>query len=384
MGDIRVATFDGPGASPVIRTVPRPKVGRKAALIRIGACGVCGTDLHILKGHWPKPLPWPFTLGHELAGVIVEIGDDLKADFMGKPIGVGSKLMLPPLMPCGHCDWCLHYPETANKCLTPVYYGRYLGFDKPPHLWGGWAEMVYVDLEELPGTKIYKLPDEMPLRLGALSEPLTSCIRAFSRAQKIGAFPWNATVVIQGTGPIGILAVAAALEMGAGRVIAVGAPEEPRLKLARRFGAEATVNLDEVKTPAERIEAVRGIVGGYGADLVMDCSGHPTAGPEGIEFLRDGGTYVEMGQFTDAGSIETSWHRICTKDINVLGSWAFTANDLPKGVDMLWQARDRYPWYEMQTLFEFSEEGIGQAVADAMAMRTVKSTIMPNPDLADA
>ncbi len=384
MSDIRVATFDGPGASPVIRTVPRPKIGPKAALIRIGACGVCGTDLHILKGHWPKPLPWPFTLGHELAGEIVEIGDELTTDFMGKPIGVGSKLMLPPLMPCGHCDWCLHYPETANKCLTPVYYGRYLGFEKAPHLWGGWAEMVYVDLEELPGTKIYKLPDEMPYRLGALSEPLTSGIRAFERAQRVGGFPWNATVVIQGTGPIGILAIAAAQEMGAGRVIAVGAPEEPRLKLARKFGAEATVNIDEHKTPADRIAAVREIVGGYGADLVMDCSGHPTAGPEGIEFLRDGGTYVEMGQFTDAGIIETSWHRICTKDINVLGSWAFTANDLPKGVDMLWQARDRYPWLEMQTLFEFSEDGISRAVADAMAMKTVKSTIVPNPDMIEA
>lgn len=381
MNDIRVATFDGPGAPPVIRTVARPKIGPKAALIRIGACGVCGTDLHILKGHWPKPLPWPFTLGHELAGVIVEIGDELKTDFMGKPIGVGSKLMLPPLMPCGHCDWCLHYPETANKCLTPVYYGRYLGFDKAPHLWGGWAEMVYVDLEDLPGTKIYKLPDEMPLRLGALSEPLTSCIRAFARAQRVGGFPWNATVVVQGTGPIGILAIAAAQEMGAGRVIAVGAPETPRLALARRFGAEATVSLDEHKTPAERIAAVREIVGGYGADLVMDCSGHPSAGPEGIEFLRDGGTYVEMGQFTDAGSIETSWHRICAKDLNVLGSWAFTANDLPKGVDMLWQARDRYPWYEMQKLYDFTEEGVAQAVADAMAMKTVKSTIVPNPEL---
>jgi threonine dehydrogenase-like Zn-dependent dehydrogenase len=384
MSDIRVATFDGPGADPVIRTVPRPKVGPKAALIEIGACGVCGTDLHILKGHWPKPLPWPFTLGHELAGVVVEIGDELKTDFMGKPIGVGSKLMLPPLMPCGHCDWCLHYPQTANKCLTPVYYGRYLGFNKAPHLWGGWAEMVYVDFEELPGTKIYKLPDQVPLRLGALSEPLTSCIRAFDRAQRVGGFPWNSTVVIQGTGPIGILAVAAALEMGAGRVISVGAPESPRLELARRFGAEATVNIEEIKTPADRIAAVREIVGGYGADLVMDCSGHPSAGPEGIEFLRDGGTYVEMGQFTDAGSIETSWHRICTKDLNVLGSWAFTANDLPKGVDMLWQARDRYPWLEMQTLFEFSEQGISQAVADAMAMRTVKSTIVPNPQLLDA
>ena len=384
MTDIRVATYDGPGASPVIRTVPRPKIGPKAALIRIGACGVCGTDQHILKGHWPKPLPWPFTLGHELAGVIVEIGDELTTDFMGKPIGVGSKLMLPPLMPCGHCDWCVHYPETANKCLTPVYYGRYLGFDKPPHLWGGWAEMVYVDFEELPGTKIYKLPDQMPLRLGALSEPMTSCIRAFDRAQKVGGFPWNATVVIQGTGPIGILAIAAAQEMGAGRVIAVGAPENPRLELARRFGAEATVNIEEVTTAEERIAAVREIVGGYGADLVMDCSGHPTAGPEGIEFLRDGGTYVEMGQFTDAGSIMTSWHRICTKDLNVLGSWAFTANDLPKGVDMLWQARDRYPFYDMQTLYDFTEEGVTAAVADAMAMKTVKSTIMPNPDLAEA
>jgi threonine dehydrogenase-like Zn-dependent dehydrogenase len=378
---IRVTTYDGPGADPVMREVAWPKVPPKGALIKIGACGVCGTDQHILKGHWPKPLPWPFTLGHELAGVIVEIGSELKTDFMGKPIGVGSKLMLPPLMPCGQCDWCKHYPEQANKCLTPVYYGRYLGFDKPPHLWGGWAEYVYVDLGELPGTKIYKLPDDMGLLLGSLSEPLTSCIRAFNRAMKAGGFKWNDTVVIQGTGPIGILAIAAAQEMGAGRVIAVGAPENPRLKLARDFGAEATVDIEQHRTAEARIRAVRDIVGGYGADLVMDCSGHPSAGPEGIEFLRDGGTYVEMGQFTDAGTIETSWHRICTKDLNVLGSWAFTANDLPLGVDMLYKARDKYPWRKMQTLFPFTVEGVKDAVAQAMAMKTVKSTIVPFEEL---
>ena len=61
MTTVRVATFAGPGAPPVIREVPKPQVPKKAALIQIGACGVCGTDLHILKGHWPKPLPWPFT-----------------------------------------------------------------------------------------------------------------------------------------------------------------------------------------------------------------------------------------------------------------------------------------------------------------------------------
>jgi threonine dehydrogenase-like Zn-dependent dehydrogenase len=165
--------------------------------------------------------------------------------------------------------------------------------------------------------------------------------------------------------------------MGAGRVIGIGAPEQPRLALCRRFGAEATVNIDELEMPESRIAAVREIVGGYGADLVMDCSGHPSAGPEGIEMLRDGGTYVEMGQFTDAGAILTNWHRICTKDLNVLGSWAFTANDLPLGVAMLDRARDRYPFYEMQTLFPFTEEGVSEAIAAAIAMRTVKSTVIP-------
>jgi threonine dehydrogenase-like Zn-dependent dehydrogenase len=217
-----------------------------------------------------------------------------------------------------------------------------------------------------------------------LSEPLTSCIRAFNRATKAGGFKWGDTVVIQGSGPIGILAVAAAQEMGAGRVICVGAPENPRLKLARKFGAETTVNIEEITTSAERIARVRDIVGGFGADLVMDCSGHPSAGPEGIEMLRDGGTYVEMGQFTDAGSIETNWHRICTKDLNLLGSWAFTGNDLPLGVDMLFRSRNRRPWLEMQTLYPFTSEGVENAVTDAMAMRTVKSTIVPWPELANA
>ena len=381
MPTVRVATFDGPGSPPVIREVPKPDIPRNAALIRIAACGVCGTDLHILKGHWPRPLPWPFTLGHELAGVISEIGDDLTEDFMGQPLEVGSKVMLPPLMPCGSCYYCVHYPETANKCLNPVYYGRYLGFDREPHLWGGWAEMVYIDLDELPGTKVYRMPDDMPLALASLAEPLTSCIRALARAQRAGGFGVGDTVVIQGSGPIGVLGVAAAQEMGAGRVIVVGAPENPRLALCRRFGAETTISLDDHETPEERIEAVRELTGPFGADLVMDCSGHPSAGPEGIEMLRDGGTYVEMGQFTDAGAIETNWHRICTKDVNVLGSWAFTANDIPLGIAMLDRARDRYPWSEMQTRYPFTEEGISEAVKSAIEMRSVKSTIVPAPDL---
>lgn len=374
---VRVATFDGPGTRPKIRVVPRPTVGNSAALIRIGACGVCGTDLHILRGHWPKPLPWPLTLGHEVAGVIEEKGDGLEYDFMGQPLSVGAKVMLPPLMPCGECYYCVHYPTRANRCLNPTYYGRYIPFEKPPHLWGSWAEMVYVDLDMFPATKIYRIPDSMSLKLGSLAEPLTCTIRALNRASSAGGFSVGDTVVIQGSGPIGALAIVAAREMGAGRVVMIGAPENPRLALCRAFGADATVSIEEHRTPQARIDAVRKMVGGFGADLVMECSGHPSSGPEGIEMLRDGGTYVEMGQFTDAGSTDTNWHRICVKDISVLGSWAFTANDIPLGIQMLQRACNRYPWHLLQMEFPFSEEGVAAAVESAMAMRCIKATIVP-------
>ena len=119
MEQIRVSTFAGPGAQPVIHTVPWPKISSKAALIKIGACGVCGTDLHILKGHWPKQLPWPFTLGHELGGVLVEVGNEFKTDFMEKQLAVGSKVMIPPLMPCGRCYYCIHYPRKRQQVPDP-------------------------------------------------------------------------------------------------------------------------------------------------------------------------------------------------------------------------------------------------------------------------
>src|SRR4029450_895721 len=104
----------------------------------------------------------------------------------------------------------------------------------------------------LPGTKIYKLPDDMSLRLGSLSEALTSCMRAFNRATKSGGFKWGDRVVIPASGPIGIPAVAAAQEMGAGRVVCVGAPETPRLHLARKIGAGATVDIEHVAPPQDR------------------------------------------------------------------------------------------------------------------------------------
>ena len=376
---VHVITFDGPGTSPDLRTVPRPSVPDRGALIRIDACGVCGTDLHILRGHWPGELPWPLTLGHELAGVVAEIGPALTSDYMGRPLRAGDRVMIPPLMSCGSCDYCVHYPTRANRCLNPTYYGRKIGFLRPPHLWGGWADMVFIDLEAFPATKVFRLPDDMPSMVGTLVEPYASVTRAFNRASSLGleGFKAGDSVVIQGSGPIGVLALIAARQRAAGQVVVVGAPEEPRLALCRVFGADGTVSIDEHRTTHARVAAVRDAVGGFGADLVVDCSGAPQAGPEGIEMLRDGGTFVEMGQFTDAGSIDTNWHRICVKEVQVLASWAFTPDEVAQAMRNLHAIQHDYDWSRMQRVFPLSEAGVAEAIRSASAMECVKATIVP-------
>ncbi len=379
-GEIRVVTFDGPGSPPVLRTVPRPVVPPKGALIRIAACGVCGTDLHILRGHWPDRLPWPLTLGHELAGVLEEVGPELAADYLGQPIGKGDRVMIPPLMACGTCDYCVNYPSRANRCLNPTYYGRKIPYERPPHLWGGWADAVFLDLEAFPATKLYRLPDDMPLMVGTLVEPFASVTRAFNRAQSLGdeGFQPGDSVVIQGSGPIGLLAVVAARARRAATVVVVGAPEQPRLAICRAFGADATVSIDEFRSPDDRIRAVREAVGGYGADLVVDATGNPSAGPEGIEMLRDGGTFVEMGQFTDAGSYDTNWHRMCVKEVQILGSWAFTPAEVGQAMHDLHAVQADYDWSMMQRTFPLTEQGVADAIAAAMNFETMKSTIVPD------
>lgn len=379
MPKVRVVTFDGPGHPPVLREVPRPQVPPKGALIRVEACGVCGTDLHILQGHWPDRLPWPLTLGHELAGRVEEIGPKLRTDSTGSPLREGDHVMLPPLNACGMCEVCIDMPQLANKCLNPTYYGRKISFERPPHLWGGWADMVFVDLDALPATKLFRLPDDMPLLLGTLVEPYSSVTRAFNRVEALGpaGFSPGSSVVIQGAGPIGLLAVVAAQQRGAGTVVVVGDPETPRLEAARRFGADHTVSLTEVPENHRRIAAVRAAVGGRGADVVMDCSGNPAAGPEGVEMLRDGGTFVEIGQFTDAGTVQTNWHRICAKEIQLLGSWAFTPGEVEQAMRNIHTIQHDHPWPQLHARFPLTETGVMDSLVAATQMTCVKATVVP-------
>lgn len=358
MTDFRVATFAAPGAPPVIQMLDRPRLGRRAAVFAIGACGVSSTDLRILRGEWPVRLAWPLTPGQEAASVLEEMGSDLTEDSLGNPLKPGAKILIPSFVPCLRCPVCLHHPPHAACCLHAV------------HLRGGWADRGHVDFAEHPAARIYRLPDDMPLWLATLTEPFTTALRALHRAQAVGGFPPGATVVVHGTGATALLAVAAALEMGAGRVIVAGWPEDSFLRLGRQFGAEATIAADRPEeTPEETIEIVRETAGGLGADLVLN---HGGVTADGLAMLRDGGTCVDLGP--SSGALPTD---LATRDLTLIGSGGHGPADIPAGIRTLYRARGRYPFLRMLTRYPLTTAGVSEAIADG----ALKATLVCNPDI---
>ena len=143
--------------------------------------------------------------------------------------------------------------------------------------------MVFIDYDAFPATKVFRLPDDMSIMVGTLVEPFASVTRAFNRAASLGpeGFKAGDSVVIQGSGAIGVLALIAARQRGAGRNVVVGAPEEPRLALCRAYGADATVSIDEHRSSEERIAAAREAVGWFGADLRAGLQWRPASGAGG-------------------------------------------------------------------------------------------------------
>ena len=176
---------------------------------------------------------------------------------------------------------------------------------------GGYAEFHYLR----PGSNIFKIPAE----LSAESVIGAGCalITAIHGVERTG-INWQDIVVVQGAGPVGISALAVAKSAGASKVIVLGAPKA-RLELAKRFGADHVIDIDEVKTPEARVAAVKELSRGYGADVVLECVGHPSAITEGMEMCRDGGKYLVLGHYCDAGPVMFNPHIITRKQLQVLG-----------------------------------------------------------------
>lgn len=332
-----IAVLDTPDGQFEIKNYPLPEPAPGTILLKQELSGVCGTDLHMYHGRLPG-IQYPIVLGHEFVGHIAALGEGVEKDFLGNEVKEGDLVAVNPGVSCGKCFFC-SVSKTSNTCPNGFCYGFFSDGDKYCHFTGGFGEYIYL---HKPGTAFFKT--DLPAETAVLIEPFTVALNCISRSN----IKHGDTVVVQGTGTIGLLMQAAAHLTGAAKVINVGGPKE-RFELAKEFGADVTISIDEVPDPEERLKMIRAeTTGGYGADVVIECAGNPHAFQEGLNMVRRSGTFVEAGNFTDTGSIDINpFRQICNKNINLHGSWGAETEHFVRGLSIL--KKGEFPYAKLVT-----------------------------------
>lgn len=335
-------------------------------LIAVELAGICGTDVHLHQGQLDVPLP--LILGHETAGRVAAMGDSDTKDWLGQPLKVGDRVAFTVGRPCGTCRYCRVY-RLPSRCLNRKAYGVNTPCDAPPHLLGGYGQYHFLDAD----AAVFRLADDLPSEavVGA-GCALVTAIHGFERLR----MQWAETVVIQGAGPVGLASLAVAKEGGGRPVIVIGGPAE-RLERCRRFGADLTIDIDELPDPRQRRKMVLDATGGLGADVVVECVGLPQAVVEGWELCRDGGKYLVLGHYGDAGAAPLNPHLITRKELTVMGSWGSEPQHWTVALEFLRTRREQYPFDELIT-HRFALEQVNEALAAVAKWETGKAVVMPN------
>jgi threonine dehydrogenase-like Zn-dependent dehydrogenase len=322
----------------------------------------------------------PLVMGHEFAGVLEGFGPDFPArDVYGKELRVGDTVVVGTTLSCGVCHYCRFVPHRENLCQNVNIYGITLGCDVEPFVRGGYADLTYL----FPQTWLFSLPPNVTLKMAALSDPIACGTRALERAF-IPGVPWagegmglGRSVVIQGLGPIGILTGAAARAMGGSPVI--GIDRIPmRMEMARRFGFDEVLSLDELPEVEDRVEAVRGMTGGLGADVVVEVVGLPAAFAESLRLVRKGGKVVEFGHFTDNGTTPLNPQHIVNLDVDILGSYAYPSSQIGTSLAFLSRYADVYPFEDLVS-HTFGVEDTERAIAASRDKLCVKAMVVSEP-----
>ena len=191
-----------------------------------------------------------------------------------------------------------------------------------------------------------------------------------------GGVAMGDTVVVQGSGPVGLNAAIFAQLSGALRVFVIGAPRA-RLDAALKLGAEDVLDVTAVARPEDRAAWVLERTSGRGADVVIEASGNPAAVPEGLEMLRDAGRYVVVGQYTDGGDVALNPHRhVNRKHATILGCWGYEFSHLHRALRMMSKHRERFGWRELVTR-EYPLARAQEALEDMERLAVVKALIRP-------
>lgn len=360
----RAVVLEEFGRPPALRTFPLPEPGPGELLLDGLYGGVCGTDLHLQQGH--LPIPVPLVLGHEGLGTVRALGEGVAHDAEGTPLVVGDTVMWASSIACGRCVPCRQHRE-PTLCEQRRTYGVNRPVAEEPALSGSWADAILLR----PGTTVVKVAEGIdPLAAMSLACAGPTMIHALYERRPVRV---GETVVVQGSGPVGLAAAALAQLSGAARVILVGGPAQ-RLKLAERAGI-GDVHLDIAGAGDQEavLREVTELTGGRGADLVIECTGVPAAVAQGLRLARRGGAYLIVGQYTDAGDTAVNPHQIVYRQLDVIGSWAFTGAHLVEYVKLLPALVNRFSLAGITTAYPLAESG--NALADVAGGTVMKAVL---------
>jgi len=268
--------------------IPKPEPGPNEVLVEVKAAGICGTDIHIYRDEFTYDPP--VVLGHEFCGIIADVGKNVETWKPGDRVTSETAGKV-----CGQCSYC----RTGRYNLCPERRG--LGY----HLNGAFAKYVVIPRPEI----LHRLPDNVDFVSGALCEPSAVATHGVIELTKISGGDF---VAVLGEGPLGLLALQVAKSSGAG-MVAVTGMIEARLEMAKTLGADLTINVER----EDPVKIVMGLTEGYGANVVLECSGSPTAARQGLQMVRKGGSYTQLGLF--GKPIEIDFDQIAYKELRVTG-----------------------------------------------------------------
>jgi L-iditol 2-dehydrogenase len=346
-----------------LREVPVPELERNSALIRVALREVCGTDVYLHQGRL-EGVPYPLIPGHVSVGFLEEIRGSLK-DVEGRPLSEGDPVtFLDVHRTCFQCWHCL-VAKASTRCPDRKVYGITYGLDDGPS--GGWAEAIYLK----PKTRILRLEEQYQERFMAGGCGLPTAIHAVERAQ----IELNEFVLVLGSGPVGLSAVALSRMKGAGKIICIGAPNH-RLKTALDAGADVILNIEEAGE-RERQQRVFEETLGRGADVTIEATGNPLAVVQAMRSTRDAGRVVVVGQYTDHGEISFNPHSdLNRKHLDVLGCWGSDFSHFHRAVGIMKDEKLCAPW-ESIPLTRFSLEQCNEALDSVATGPLVKALIDP-------
>jgi L-iditol 2-dehydrogenase len=286
--------------------VPEPSVSANDILIRVKACGICGSDVHGYDGSTGRRIP-PIVMGHEASGVVEKIGRDVTG------FREGDRVTFDSTVYCGHCFFCKR--GEVNLCD----HREVLGVSTPDfRRMGAFAEYVTV-----PQHIVYRLPDSLPFAKAAMVEAVGVAVHAVA----LTPVSINDTALIVGAGMIGCLALQAARLAGCGRIIVVDI-DDSRLEMAAGLGATDLVNSKN----RDAVAAVRELTGGRGADIALECVGTTPTVQVAIEATRKGGAVTLVGNV--APKVEIPLQSVVSRQIRLQGS-AASSGEYPVCMDLL-------------------------------------------------